>query len=75
MSLDPAVRDLLQAIVDLDERTRSGNPSDRSVALASVSGALRAVVRGVAAPANAAVTIRAHLAEFERERAAKASRP
>lgn len=57
--LDPAIRELLAAVVDLDKRTRHAGPTERADALAFAGGVLRGVVNGDVQPGIGAVVLRA----------------
>jgi hypothetical protein len=56
---DPATRELLAALVDLDERTRDLDADERSWVLAYASGVLRGVLHRGAGLAAAAATLSA----------------
>jgi hypothetical protein len=59
-------RDLLAALIELDQGSRHRSADDRSHLLALASGALRGVILGRASPGTAALVIRAALAEVDR---------
>jgi hypothetical protein len=60
MTLDPATRDLLVAVVDLEGRLRGVGDVERSTALAYQAGVFRGVLRGDTGLAAAAASFAAY---------------